>query len=199
VSATTKVNVVPSAAGSNNQLPNVPNLDAAFSLSGVNDFNSAAINSYLNFRDYLGIVSLRGTPDSNLSYQITYAAHSITQSFRPDNDGELIFQGVASNASHADADNTLQGDLTYRNGHHTLGTGFYLGEYHVRAGDTSLVFPVDTSGNQTSGTPEPPHGTQPARPREPDPPVRRNRHLPVLLRPPLHRPEHPALLFGEDR
>ena len=54
VNATTKVNVLFSAAGSNNQLPNVPNLDPAFSLSGVNDFNSAAINSYLNFRDYLG-------------------------------------------------------------------------------------------------------------------------------------------------
>jgi hypothetical protein len=153
VNATTTVNVVLSTAGSNNQLPNVPNLDPAFSLAGVSDFNSAGINSYLNFRDYVGLVSLRGTPGSNLIYQISYAAHSITQSFRPDNDGELIFQGVASNASHADADNTLQGDLTYRAGHHTLGTGLYFGEYHVRAGDTSLVFPVDGSGNQTSSTP----------------------------------------------
>jgi hypothetical protein len=153
VNATTKVNVVFSAAGSTNQLPNVPNLDPAFTLTGASPFNSSAINSYLNFRDYLGIVSLRSTPDSNLSYQISYAAHSITQSFRPDNDGELMFQGVASNASHADVDNTLQGDVTYRSGHHTLGTGFYLGEYHVRAGDSSLVFPVDTAGNQTSSTP----------------------------------------------
>jgi TonB dependent receptor/Carboxypeptidase regulatory-like domain/TonB-dependent Receptor Plug Domain len=153
VNATTKVNVVFSAAGSNNQLPNVPNLEPVFSLAGASGFNSAAINSYLNFRDYLGIVSLRSTPGSNLSYQISYAAHSITQSFRPDNDGELIYQGVASNASHADADNTLQGDLTYQTGRHTIGTGFYLGEYHVRAGDTSLVFPVDTSGNQASSTP----------------------------------------------
>ena len=153
VNATTKISVVFSAAGSNNQLPNVPNLDPAFTLSGVNAFNSSAINSYLNFRDYLGIVSLHSAPDSNLSYQISYAAHAITQSFRPDNDGELIFQGVASNASHADVDNTLQGDLTYRTGHHTIGTGFYLGEYHVRAGDTSLVFPVDTAGNQTSSSP----------------------------------------------
>ncbi len=153
VNATTKINVLFSVAGSNNQLPNVPNLDPAFSLSGVNDFNSAAINSYLNFRDYLGIVSLRGTPGSHLSYQISYATHSITQAFRPDNDGELIFQGVASNASHADADNTLQGDLTYRTGRHTIGTGFYLGDYRVRAGDTSLVFPVNRSGHQTSSTP----------------------------------------------
>ena len=153
ITATTKVNVVFSTAGSNNQLPNVPNLPPEFTLSGVNPFNSAAINSYLNFRDYLGIVSLRGNPDSNLNYQVSYAAHSITQSFRPDNDGELIFQGVASNASHSDLDNTLQGDLTYKAGHHAIGTGFYFGEYRVRAGDTSRVFPVGTGGNQTSSTP----------------------------------------------
>jgi hypothetical protein len=153
MNATTKVNVVFSTAGSNNQLPNVPNLDPEFTLSGVNPFNSAAINSYLNFRDYLGMVSLRGTPDSNLTYQLTYAAHSISQSFRPDNAGELIFQGVASNASHSDLDNTLQGDLTYKAGHHSIGTGFYFGEYRVRAGDTSMVFSIDTSGNQSSSTP----------------------------------------------
>jgi hypothetical protein len=153
INGTTRIDVTFSTAGSNNQLPNVPNLDPEFSLTGVSPFNSSAINSYLNFRDYLGIVSLRGHPDSNLTYQISYAAHSITQSFRPDNNGELIFQGVASNASHSDLDNTLQGDLTYKTGRHTIGTGVYLGEYRVHAGDTSLVFPVDTAGNQTSSSP----------------------------------------------
>ena len=60
---------------------------------------------------------------------------------------------MASTASHNDLDNTLQGDLTYKAGAHTLGTGFYLGEYRVIADDTSLVFPVDANGNQTSTTP----------------------------------------------
>jgi outer membrane cobalamin receptor len=150
---TTKLSVIASSAASNNQLPNVPNLAPQFSLAGVNNFNSAAINSYLNFRDYLGMVTLSSTPDKDLSYQITYAAHSISQNFKPDNAGELIFQGVASTASHSDLDNTLQGDLTYKAGAHTLGTGFYFGEYHVTADDTSLVFPVDANGNQTSTTP----------------------------------------------
>jgi outer membrane receptor protein involved in Fe transport len=131
----------------------VPGLPSQFTLAGVDNFNSGAINSYLNFQDYLGIVTLRGKPDSNLSYQISYAAHAISQSFRPDTPGELIFQGVASNASHNDLDNTLQADLTYTKGRHTLSTGVYFGEYRVRAGDTSQVFPVDTGGNQSSSTP----------------------------------------------
>jgi outer membrane cobalamin receptor len=107
----TKLSVVASAAGSNNQLPNVPNLAPQFSLAGVSNFNSSAINSYLNFRDYLGMVILSGKPEADVSYQIAYAAHSISQQFKPDNAGELIFQGVASTASHNDLDNTLQGDL----------------------------------------------------------------------------------------
>lgn len=153
LNSTTKLSVIISTAASNNQLPNVPNLAPQFSLAGVTDFNSAAINSRLNFRDYLGMVTLSGKPDDDLSYQITYAAHSISQNFIPDNAGELIFQGVASTASHYDVDNTLQGDLTYKAGSHTLSTGFYLGEYRVIADDRSLVFPVDSSGNQSSSTP----------------------------------------------
>lgn len=149
----TKLSVVVSAAGSNNQLPNVPNLAPQFTLAGVPNFSSGAINSYLNFRDYLGMVILNGAPTADLSYQIAYAAHSISEQFKPDNAGELIFEGVASTASHNDLDNTLEGDLTYKLGSHTLGTGFYFGEYRVIADDTSLVFPVDENGNQTSTTP----------------------------------------------
>ncbi len=153
LSKSTQLGVVVSTATSNNQLPNVPGLAPQFSLAGVTDSTSAAINSYLNFRDYLGIVTLRGTAENDLSYQVSYAAHSISQNFKPDNAGELIFQGVASTASHTDFDNTLQGDLTYKTGAHTLSTGFYLGEYRVVADNRSLVFPVDSEGNQTSSTP----------------------------------------------
>jgi outer membrane receptor protein involved in Fe transport len=149
----TKIGVIISAAGSNNQLPNRPDLAPQFSLAGVSAFNSSAINSYLNFRDYLGMVILSGAPTADLSYQIAYAAHSISEQFKPDNAGELIFEGVASTASHNDLDNTLEGDLSYKLGSHTLGTGFYFGEYRVIADDTSLVFPVDVNGNQTSTTP----------------------------------------------
>ena len=59
---------------------------------------------------------------------------------------------MAATASHNDLDNTLQGDLIYKTGSHTLGTGFYLGEYRVIADDALLVFPADANGNQTSTT-----------------------------------------------
>ncbi|HZC15495.1 MAG TPA: TonB-dependent receptor, partial [Caulobacteraceae bacterium] len=67
----------------------------------------------------------------------------------------LIFQGVASTATHNDIDNTLEGDLSKTLGAHTLSAGFYVGAYDVTVDDRSLVFPVDDAGNQTSTTPEP--------------------------------------------
>jgi hypothetical protein len=145
--------VVLSSAASNNELPNVPDLPPQYTLAGVTPSNSSAIDSHLNFRDYLGMVTLRGTPTDALSYHLTYAFHSITQDFRPDDAGELIYQGVASTASHADLDNTLQADVAYTTGRHTISSGAYLGEYHVVADDRSLVFPADSTGAQTSSTP----------------------------------------------
>jgi outer membrane receptor protein involved in Fe transport len=145
LSPTTRLSLITSFAASNNQLPNQANLTPL--LMGFNQYPSADINSYLNFRDYLGILALNGAPAPGLSYQIAYAAHYISQNFLPDNLGELIYQGVASTAFHSDLDNTLQGDLTYRLGSHTLTAGFYLGEYGVEADDNSLVFKVDSDGN----------------------------------------------------
>lgn len=148
-----KLSLVLSGAASNNQLPNVPGLAPQFTLAGVNSFQSADINSDLNFRDYLAILSLNGSNGAGLGYQIAYAAHYISQNFRPDDAGELIFQGVASTTTHYDIDNTLQGDVTYKLGDHTLGAGFYAGAYQVTVNDSSLVFPVDANGDQSSDTP----------------------------------------------
>jgi hypothetical protein len=153
INSETKISLLASVSDSDNQLPNVPGLPPEFTLAGASVIPSSQINSYLNFRDYLGVLSLSGTPSSELSYQLSYSMHSISEIFEPDDVGELIYQGVASTASHKDFDNTVQGDLTYILGHHTIGTGFYFGSYDVTADDTSLVFPVDASGNQSSDIP----------------------------------------------
>ncbi|MEI9986288.1 MAG: TonB-dependent receptor [Aliidongia sp.] len=150
---TTKLSLIASAAGSNNQLPNVPGLAPEFSLAGVNDASSSNINSYLNFRDYLGILSLSGAPSADTTYQLSYTIHSIAQQFKPDKANELIFQGVASTATDRDFDNTLEGDFTWNLGKHRLSIGFYLGDYQVNNSDSSLVFPVDANGNQSSDVP----------------------------------------------
>ena len=90
-----KLGLILSAAASNNQLPNVPGLTPAYTprrASAVS--NSAAINSYLNFR--LTLFSRPGEGSSDLSPTSSMRHDSISQHFIPDNAGELIFQGVAS-------------------------------------------------------------------------------------------------------
>lgn len=152
VDAAMKLTLLVSGTSSTNQLPNVPDLEPQFVLAGVPVApNSAAIGSKLDFDDYLAVLSLIGTPSSDLNYQLAYSEHGISQRFRPDPIGELIYQGVASTASHIDHDHTLQGDLTYGAGAHLFGTGFYLGDYLVSANDSSRVFPFDAACANTTG------------------------------------------------
>ena len=145
---TTRLSLITSVAASNNELPNQNNLVPGFKLMGAGNYPSSDINSYLDFRDYLGIFALNGAPAPGLTYQLAYSAHYISQAFNPDNVGELLYQGVASTAFHSDLDNTLEGDITYKLGDHTLGAGGYLGEYGVESDDNSLVFKVDPAGGQ---------------------------------------------------
>ena len=153
LSPTTRLSLITSASASDNQLPNRPNLPPQFQLQdGSNTLflPSADINSYLNFQDYLGILALNGAPAPGLSYQLAYSAHYISQSYYPDYVGELLYQGVSSTAFHSDLDNTLEGDLTYHLSNHTLGTGFYFGEYGVESDANTLVFNVNSMGDQES-------------------------------------------------
>src|SRR5580658_1139076 len=93
---TTRLSLVTSVSASDNQLPNQPGLPTAFILTGAPYIPSSDINSYLDFRDYLGMLALNGSPTPNLTYQLAYSAHYISQDFQPDNVGELVYQGIAS-------------------------------------------------------------------------------------------------------
>jgi hypothetical protein len=143
-----------SGAASRNQLPNVPGLAPEYTLAGVpTPPSSSDINSYLNFSDALAVLSLSGTLDGGVAYQLASSWHTLSQRFAPDPVGELIYQGVASNAAHEDHDTTLEGDLSFTGGAHTLGAGFYLGQYRVSADDSSLVFAANDAGEQLSDVP----------------------------------------------
>jgi outer membrane receptor protein involved in Fe transport len=99
------------------------------------------------------VLALTGTVGERTTYQLAYSEHSLSQRFRPDPAGELIYQGVASTAAHDDHDHTLEGDLSYCAGPHTLAAGFYAGDYGVRVSDSSLVFAATADGAQLSDVP----------------------------------------------
>ncbi len=154
VSEETHVDWLLSATRSDNELPNASGLAPAYHLAGATVVpSSAAIDSRLDFRDYLVMLGVKSSPAEGLDLQFGYSGHIISQQFNPDPVGELLYQGVASQASREDHDNTLEGDLRYESGAHSLGAGFYVGAYAVDGSDSSLVFPADASGAQASGIP----------------------------------------------
>jgi TonB dependent receptor/TonB-dependent Receptor Plug Domain len=154
LSPQTRLTLLLAATRSDNELPNAPGLAPEFTLAGLAGVpGSAQIDSRLNFRDYLAMAAIHSVTDAGVELQLGYSAHFISQQFLPDRIGELIYQGVASQASHEDGDNTLQGDLRYQSGENTLGAGFYVGDYHVQNSVNSLVFPADAAGDQSSDVP----------------------------------------------
>lgn len=136
-----------------NQFPNQPNLPPQYQFDHINSalHPSSGINSGLNQQDYYGVMALNGALGAEADYQLAYSAHYNAQSFYPDPIGDLIYQGVSSNVFTSDLSNTIQGDLTYRLGGHSLRAGFYLGEYGVESDQTSQVFPID--GGEPAVTP----------------------------------------------
>ena len=74
--------------------------------------------------------------------------------FRPDNVGDLIFNGVASRVDRDIFSNGITLDASYKlNDQHTLRGGFLITAQHATVGTATLVFPVDANGNQTSDIP----------------------------------------------
>ncbi len=138
------------------QFPNQVGLPPLYTLNGVDPANypSQAINSALEQQDYFAVLALSGSLTPSLSYQLAYATHYFSQRFIPDPIGDLIYEGVASDVSISDLSNSLEGDFTYQLGaSHTIGWGFYVGEYGVSTSQYSLTFPANSQGQQTSTTP----------------------------------------------
>ncbi len=151
----TKLTLLTGISVNNSEVPNEPGLSPEYALAGINPsgYPSTALNESLDQDYYFAVLALSGVIGPDISYQVAYTGRYSTIQFNPDNVGDLIYQGVASQVFHSDFANSLQTDLTYDVGQHELSAGFYLGEYGVQLDDTSLTFPANSSGQQTSDIP----------------------------------------------
>jgi outer membrane receptor protein involved in Fe transport len=165
----TKLSLTTGVSVNNSEVPNTPNLPPLYNLRGVSpctlpaicpptNYPSTAINESLNQDYYFGILALTGVIGPEINYQVAYTGSYSTIQFNPDPIGDLIYQGVASKSDRSEFDNSLQTDLSrqfdsHEFGAHDISTGFYLGEYGVQVDDTTLAFPVNAVGMQTSDVP----------------------------------------------
>jgi outer membrane receptor protein involved in Fe transport len=155
-----KLSLITGVSVNNSEFPAEPGLPPLFNLSGVNpaNYTSADIKESLDQDYYFGILALSGVFGPQINYQVAYTGAYSTIQFNPDPIGDLIYEGGASNSFRSELDNTLQTDLSHdfdwhNFGSHDIGTGFYLGYYGVQSDDTTLAFPANSQGQQTSDVP----------------------------------------------
>src|SRR5438067_2467739 len=135
------------------EIPNTPGLTPEFVDEGRTKFNSAHLDETQVEQDAYAILAYqKKIDDFNMQASVFTLYSSVL--FRPDNTGDLIFNGVASRVDRDIFSNGISLDASYKlNDQHTLRGGFFFTEQHATVGTSTLVFPVDAEGNQTSDIP----------------------------------------------
>ncbi|UPG86189.1 TonB-dependent receptor [Luteibacter aegosomatis] len=135
------------------QIPNNPGQEPQFGYLDVTNFDSSTLNERQQERTRFGVLSLQGKM-GNTAYQVSAGERYSGLDFTPDDVGDLMFNGVASNVRRSNRATTLQADFSTPLGdNHTLRYGLY-GEFErATASNNALVFPADDTGAQTSTVP----------------------------------------------
>lgn len=135
------------------QIPNNPDQTPAFQLGDIIDFDSRNLDERQREQTRFGVLSLQGSLDET-NYQVSFGQRYTSVNYQPDPIGDLVFNGVAGTIDRSNRANTLQADFSMPLGNaHTLRYGLYASSENPVANNTSLVFPADAGGNQTSTTP----------------------------------------------
>src|SRR5213596_4151316 len=135
------------------EIPNNPGQTPQFTDMGRSKFNSAALDETQVEQDAYAILAYqKKIDDFNMQASVFTLYSSVL--FRPDDTGDLIFNGVASRVDRDIFSNGISLDASYKlNDQHTLRGGFFFTDQHATVGTATLVFPVDANGNQTSDVP----------------------------------------------
>ncbi|HEY4292385.1 TonB-dependent receptor [Luteibacter sp.] len=135
------------------EIPNNPGQAPEFGYLDVTNFDSAQLDERQREKTRFGILSLQGKLGST-AYQVSAGQRYSSLDFTPDDIGDLMFNGVASDVRRANRASTLQADFSTPLGDsHTLRYGMYASFERATATNDALVFPADGDGNQASTTP----------------------------------------------
>lgn len=136
------------------QIPNNPDQQPSYTLSGVNAFDSSKLDERQREVTDFGVLALQGKfGDTN--YQVSLGERYTGVTYAPDIVGDLIFNGVAGATDRSNRADTLQADFStpILGGSHTVRYGVYASNERPVSDNRSLVFPADADGNETGTTP----------------------------------------------
>ena len=132
------------------QIPNNPGQAPMFNDMGRTNFNSAKLDENQSEDNAYEILTYqKNAGDFNFQASIFNRYSSIL--FRPDNVGDLIFNGVASRVDRDILSNGAEFDSSYKlNDEHTLRGGLIFTEQYATVNTVTSVFKVDANGTHTT-------------------------------------------------
>ncbi|RUL70395.1 TonB-dependent receptor [Dyella choica] len=135
------------------QIPDNPSQTANFGYLNQTAFDSTQLNERQNEQTRFGLLALQGKL-GDTAYQVSIGQRYSGLQYRPDDIGDLMFNGVAGRINQTDRASTLQADFaTPWGGSHTLRYGVYYEFDRAMTNTNSLVFPTNPDGSQASTVP----------------------------------------------
>src|SRR6476660_8663265 len=136
------------------QIPNTPGLPPVYTVGTRSTFDSAKLNENQSEDSTYEILTYQKKL-GDFSFQASVFSRYSAVLFRPDDVGDLIFNGVASRVDRSILSNGVEFDSSYKlSDQNTLRAGFLVMEGNATFDTVTLVFPVDANGNQTSTIPQ---------------------------------------------
>src|SRR5438477_5245695 len=150
---TSRLTLLISGNHSDFQIPNTPGLTPVFTVGTRSTFDSAKLDENQSEDSTYAILTYQKHA-GDFSFQASVFNRYSAILFRPDDVGDLIFNGVASRVDRSILSNGVEFDSSYKlNDQHTLRAGFLFTEQYATVDTVTLVFPVDANGHPTSTTP----------------------------------------------
>jgi len=150
---TSRLTLLLSGNDSNFEIPNNPGQVPAFVVDGKTMFDSSKLNENQAENSGYAILAYQKKAD-DFNMQASLFTRYSGVLFRPDDVGDLFFNGVASRVDRQIYTNGGELDMSYKlNDQNTLRGGLLFTVSHTTVGTATLVFPVDAMGNQTSDVP----------------------------------------------
>ena len=153
IDSTSRVSLLLSASSARFQIPNNPDQDPAFTLQGVPSFDSAKLNeNQIENNDYAILAYQKAMGD--FSMQISAFSRFSLVKFTPDENGDLIFNGVASTVHRDIISNGFEADTKWSAlPQHTIRFGLVAISTNASTRTSSEVFQTDANGDQMSSVP----------------------------------------------
>jgi outer membrane cobalamin receptor len=150
-----RITLLLSGTYSDFQIPGNPDQAPVFSLANADPkkFDSRNLDENQHEQNHYLILAYQKSFDT-LSLQLAAFSRYSETLFTPDQQGDLIFNGIASRVDRSLFDNGVQFDASWAmNDCNVLRGGFLVTVEAARAYTTNLVFPVDATGAQSSDVP----------------------------------------------